>query len=225
MQDERSRIRKMAPTLLVALVITLLIGSRIYYRLSGEHWENSAQLPPDLVGSLMPAPKRLTDFQLTDHLGQVFTLSRLRGLWTVLFFGYTHCPDVCPTSMGFLHQVFTHLGESPFGQTRLQGVFVSVDPKRDSLGLLKDYVTFFNPGFFGVTGKESVLKDLAHQVGAYYAINPGGSDDAYEITHSSAFFLISPDGRLVGIISQSNNPPDMAADKIRRIVNFTGGKS
>ncbi|MBF0152314.1 MAG: SCO family protein [Magnetococcales bacterium] len=209
---------------LVAMAVTLLAALNLFYGLAKDRPTQVSHLPPDLVGTLLPSPKTLTDFQLTDHHGQAWTLERLRGQWSLLFFGYTHCPDVCPMSMGFLGDVFTHLGNKPFGETKVQGIFISVDPKRDTTDLLRDYVTFFNPGFLGVTGKEVALKELSRQVGAFYAVNPGGTEDAYEVTHSSAFFLIAPTGNLVGVLSPNNNSPDLAAEKIKRIVSHLGGK-
>ncbi|MBF0137539.1 MAG: SCO family protein [Magnetococcales bacterium] len=208
--------------LVLAMAITLITILIVVFRPFGGMRERGMQVPGDLMGALLPFQKPLTDFQLTDHQGKAFTLARLQNQWTLLFFGYTHCPDVCPMALGFLGEVFTHLGKDPFGKTKLQGVFVSVDPKRDSLELLKDYVAFFNPEFLGATGPEPMLKDLAQQVGAYYAINPGGTDDAYEVSHSSAFFMISPQGNLVGVVSPNNNTPDQVAEKIKRIVQYLG---
>ncbi|MBF0424386.1 MAG: SCO family protein [Magnetococcales bacterium] len=218
------RSKKTLAIVLVAMAVTLIAALVTLAHIARDRSDVvRVHHPADLVGVLLPEPKTLDDFELTDHQGGVFNLARLRGQWSILFFGYTHCPDVCPMAMGFLGEVFSRLGDNPFGTTKIQGIFISVDPKRDTPELLKGYVAFFNPGFLGVTGKEAVLKGLTHQVGAYYATNQGGSADAYEITHSSAFFLIAPTGKLVGIISPNNTPPEMAAEKIKRIVNYMGG--
>lgn len=157
-------------------------------------------LPAALNGIVIPDAKPLEIFELTDHNGKTFNLDRLKGPWSFLFFGYTHCPDVCPVAMGLLAEVFERLKVRPEILKGTQGVFISVDPTRDSAATLKSYVPYFNPGFIGVTGSQGNVLGLTRQVGAAYQISPDEKHDGnYLVSHSSAFFLIDPEGRLYAI--------------------------
>src|SRR5260370_22969888 len=106
-----------------------------------------AILLPDQVMTLLPEPKQLTDFAFTDHENRVFDLSRLKGKWSFLFFGYTHCPDVCPTTLATLARAHENMAKSKAGAEDVQFVFISVDPNRDTAGKLRQYLTYFDASF------------------------------------------------------------------------------
>ena len=151
--------------------------------------------PPQLSqGTLLPSAKPVTDFQLTDHRGQPFTLENIRDIWTFAFFGYTHCPDVCPTSMAILAQVQRKL-EHQDGLGKLpQVVFVSVDPERDTTALLSQFVPYFHPGFIGASGDQQNTLSLTRQLGILYGKAGDSAADNYLVDHSAAIILLDPDG-------------------------------
>jgi protein SCO1 len=129
-------------------------------------------------------------------------LDRLKGGWSLVFFGYTHCPDVCPTSLGFLAEVFDLLKGDPIDLEGVQGIFVSVDPKRDTPAILKDYVPYFHDKFTGVTGTTQAIDGLAKQMWAQYEISDKVDEEGnYGVEHTAAFFVIDPKGRLYGVFS------------------------
>ena len=168
--------------------------------------------PPQLAGgTLLPAARTLEPFTLIDQHNQPFTQDSLPGQWSFAFFGYTHCPDVCPTALGKLKRVQTLLKAA--GVTPLPRVlFVSLDPERDTPEVLAGYVSAFHPTFVGLTGKDKVLKPLTRQLGIQYDRAPGGSDTDYQINHSAAIFLFNPQGRYQALFGAPQDPEKIAAD-------------
>ncbi|MCG6872485.1 MAG: SCO family protein [Gammaproteobacteria bacterium] len=146
-----------------------------------------SQLRATVLPPRPPAP-----FALVDHNGTVFDNQRLVGHWTLMFFGYTNCPDVCPTTLQTLKQVSALLPEAE----RPQVVFVSVDPGRDTPELLNKYVTYFNPRFLGVTGELQAISDFTRDLGVMFRHDPpkqrGGM---YTVDHSAGLLLFNPDGQ------------------------------
>jgi protein SCO1/2 len=131
------------------------------------------------------------DFKLTDHHGVPRTLADFRGKVVVLFFGYVHCPDVCPTTMADLAQVMTKLGKDA---DRVQVLFVTVDPERDTRELLSQYVPAFSPTFLGLSGDKAATEAAARAFEVVYQKQP--SKTGYNVDHSSGTFLIDPKGRV-----------------------------
>ena len=133
------------------------------------------------------------DFSLTDHNGQLRSLKDLRGKVVVVFFGFTQCPDVCPTSMQELAEVKAALGAD--GE-RLQGIFISVDPERDTLELLKAYMENFDPSFLALRPTPEQLPALAKDFKIYYKKVDGTTPTSYTLDHSAGSYLYDPQGRL-----------------------------
>ena len=154
-----------------------------------------ARLLPDAVMTLLAEPKPLTDFALTDDRNRRFDLASLKGKWSFLFFGFTHCPDVCPTTLAELARARDKIFKSTAGVENIQFVFVSVDPNRDTVGKLGQYVRYFDATFVGVTGDNAQIANLASQLGAFYevAVTPGAEN--YSVSHSAALFLLDPQAR------------------------------
>lgn len=175
--------------------------------------------PPELAGILLPEARELKPFTLTDMDGKPFDLTRLRGKWSFVFFGYTHCPDICPTTLSTLKGA-ARLLEQPEGNLHdTQFVFISVDPKRDSLAHLKQYIAYFHPDFVGATGEKDQIDNLARQMGAIYMFDGDRESDDYIVNHSAAVVLVDPQGRWVGRFS----PPHRAAgiaDDFRRVRDY-----
>nr|WP_297529921.1 SCO family protein [uncultured Roseateles sp.] len=132
-------------------------------------------------------------FSLPDQNGKTRTLEDFRGKVVVVFFGFTQCPDVCPTTLAELAQVKKALG--PDGD-KVQGVFVTVDPERDKPELLKAYLESFDPGFVALRGSPEQLKETAKEFKIYYAKVPGKTPDSYTMDHTAASFLFDPQGRV-----------------------------
>lgn len=158
-------------------------------------------------------PRALQPFELVDHTGKPFANDDLRGRWTFVFFGYTHCPDVCPTTLSVLNSVAARL-EAAGRHARF--VFVSVDPGRDTPELLEQYVTYFNGEFLGVTGTEQALADLTRQLGVVYMQVPSpDGPEAYLVDHTASVLLFDPDGRLHAIFSAPLKAADISEDFTR----------
>lgn len=156
--------------------------------------------PPDIPGLLWPMPKHLQAFTMLDQNNADFGLQNLQGRWSLLFFGYTNCPDICPITLNVLDQVYDRLALER-QEKDVQMIFVSVDPERDNIGKLHDYVNYFNAHFVGLGGTPEQVQSLTKQLGiAYYYEQPGNGGD-YLVDHSAAIFLVDPAARVVAILS------------------------
>lgn len=150
---------------------------------------------------VLPRPDPVATFALVNHNNAKFDNSALKGKWSFLFFGFTHCPDLCPTTLQLFNQVYRQLDQAPQGAGDVQFVLVSVDPERDTPALLKAYVTHFNPAFIGVTGNGAELARLGDSLGVVYQKVPGTNPEEYFMDHSSAVLLIDPRGRFKGVFA------------------------
>lgn len=157
------------------------------------------------------------DFKLTDHNGLPRTLRDFRGKVVVLFFGYMHCPDVCPTTMADLAQVMGKLGSDA---DRVQVLFVTVDPERDTPQLLAQYVPAFHPSFMGLYGDAQSTAAVAKTFNVMYQKQPAAA--GYNVDHSAGTFLIDPSGR-VRLISPYAQRTDWLEQDIRLLLAL--GKS
>ncbi|MEW8306812.1 MAG: SCO family protein [Candidatus Thiodiazotropha endolucinida] len=134
------------------------------------------------------------DFVLYSSQGKV-SLKQFRGKVVLLYFGYTKCPDVCPTSLSIIAQALNELSEEELKS--VHGVFISVDPRRDDVQVLDEYVRHFHPNLVGVTGSEGEVAEVARRYGAQYEeVALEGSDFGYAVNHSSVTYLITPEGDL-----------------------------
>ncbi len=159
-------------------------------------------------GMALPA-KPAPDFTLTDQDGRSFRLSDQHGRVVVLFFGYTHCPDVCPATMAQLAKVYR--GLSPAQRARVRVAFVTVDPQRDDPRALKRYVDLFDGAFIGLTGSESALDPVYAAYHVFHQRLPG-KGSAYLVTHGSSVYLIGPNGDLRVLHDWDDPEPSFAAD-------------
>jgi protein SCO1/2 len=158
---------------------------------------------------MFDTPRALPDFSLLDHRGEPFVGSRLKGQWTLVFFGFTHCPDICPTTMAFLSSFMEELDGLP-EQENTQVVMVSVDPARDTVEVLARYVPYFNPGFIGVTGEFLDIHRFATSVNTPFRKVPGQGEN-YQVDHGSNLVLINPRGDYHGFFKA---PLDLAKLKV-----------
>lgn len=170
-----------------------------------------------LLAACAPQPKWQLDnvaghlpdlkFQLTNDLGQHVTAASYRGKVVLLYFGYTHCPDVCPLTLVHLHSVLENMGKAA---SDVRVLFVSVDPARDTVPVLHQYVTAFDPRIVGLTGSQNELAELAKRYRAFYqreAPASASSSGNYEVTHSSAIYIFDRDGhaRLLATPGSTND--------------------
>ncbi len=160
-----------------------------------------AALPTLSSGTALPAPRPLTAFTLTDHHGQTFDLARLKGAWTLLFFGYTHCPDVCPTTLATLNSVVKQVAAAGPQREPLRVVFVSVDPARDTVQRLAEYVPNFNKDFLGVTGTPAQIDAFTAQLNILHIRGETAADGGYTVDHSASILLIDPEARFNAVFS------------------------
>jgi len=208
---------KIALLLAVAISVTAFVG----WKLSQD---KVVRAPAEIEDYLFWQAKELTEFKLTGAGNMTLGSSDLKGKWSFVFFGYTHCPDVCPTTLGVLGRAFKILEAESAIAAEIQGIFISVDPQRDTPELLKEYATYFNKKFIGVTGSAAELEAFSRQIGVLYTIHAkesGKPDDAYLVSHNSTIFLLDPQGRLHGRFPPPQTPQEIAEVfmKIRAFYN------
>ena len=174
--------------------IFVLMVTAFVLLLPHAHTARAGELPEELQELLVKNPIPVRPFELLDQDKKPFNMDRLKGAWTLMFFGYTHCPDVCPTTLTELDNAASRLNKINSGKHKVQYVFVSIDPDRDTPELLADYVSYFGAKFIAVTGEHKQLKQLANPLGIQYKIGIGFNKE-YIVNHSSAMLLIDPEGR------------------------------
>jgi len=196
--------------MMTTVVLAAMLGG---VWLAATYRENGSQaiLLPDRVMTLFPDPKPLTAFAFTDHENRVFDLSRLKGKWSFLFFGYTHCPDICPTTLATLARAHENIAKSTAGAKDVQFVFISVDPNRDTASKLGQYVSYFDATFLGVTGDDAQLGKLAGQLGAAYQVEVKPGAENYPVYHAAAVFLVDPRARYLAVFA-----PPLDAQEVGR---------
>ncbi len=172
-----------------------------------------ARNPPMLQSaSLLPELRPLPPFSLTDDQGHPFDNQRLLGHWTLLSFGYTHCPDICPTTLATLAEMKQRL-QPTTKSLPLEIGFVSIDPERDDAQLLADYVDYFDPSFIGVRGDPDDLNALTRPLGILYRkVVTEHSAMEYVMDHSASLILLDPKGRYCALFSPPHEADPMARD-------------
>ena len=157
-------------------------------------------------GVILEEPVPVADFSLTAQDGDTFTAQRLQGQWTLLFLGFTHCPDVCPFTLANLEAVRTELSQMVSPDSLPEVVFLAVDPDRDA-ELLAEYVKHFGISFTGITGERTQIDALVESIDGFYRLEKSSpEDDAYDVTHSAAVTVINPDGDITAKISPPFHP-------------------
>lgn len=133
------------------------------------------------------------EFALTDHNGKPRTLADFKGKAVIIFFGFTHCPDVCPTTLGEMANVMQELGPQA---DKVQVLFITVDPERDTPELLAKYVPAFHPSFIGLTGDKAAIEKVAKEFRVFYQKVPGKEAGSYSVDHTAGSYLFDPQGRI-----------------------------
>ncbi|AGA34651.1 Cytochrome oxidase biogenesis protein Sco1/SenC/PrrC, putative copper metallochaperone [Thioalkalivibrio nitratireducens DSM 14787] len=169
-------------------------------------------------GLLWPQVRALPALELVSDGGQSFGTYDFQGAWSLVFVGYTSCPDICPMTLAQLNQMHRRVQEDA-RLSRMQTVFVSVDPERDSPQRLREYLGHFNDDFVGLTGDPAQLELLTRALGAVYMMEEPDAHGDYLIHHSSAIFLISPGAELAGILTGPHDPAGLA-ERLRAMLDF-----
>lgn len=212
MNDTKTNMIKFRPLLLLAFLVSIL--SVVFY-LKQPAVAKHADLKKQLHATLLNEPRPIQAFVLTGTDGTPFSQNNLRNHWTMIFFGFTHCGLVCPTTMTELSKMYRILEQkriSPLPQV----VMISIDPKRDDLAVLRRYVTAFHPQFQGARGPEAMTRALADALGIAYARVSHGVDASPQsgdtIEHTGAVVLFNPDASLAGFFTTPHQASDLAAD-------------
>ena len=188
------------------LFITVIVAGFVY-RVSLPRIMTASEMSANGL-YLLETPRNIGEFDLIDHHGNPFNPARLEGQWTLVFFGFTHCPDICPTTMTFLNAFLESL-EGTEAQDP-QVVMVSVDPARDTVQQLADYMPYFNPDFIGVTGEFLDIHRFATKLNTPFR-KVMDEDGSYQVDHSSNIVLINPRGDYHGFFRA---PLDLAKMKV-----------
>jgi protein SCO1 len=187
-------------TIGVAVAIAAGIGAALWLRAP----------PLELAsGTVLPEPRKIEPFALTDQQGRTLDAAALDGRWTLLFTGFTHCPDICPTTLATLAELDERLGaHAP------RFLFVSVDPERDTPERIAAYLAHFDPDLVGATGSRDAIESFTRGLGLAQVRNPGVGNE-YTVDHSAALVLIDPRVRYAGYFRPPFNMDALAADLAR----------
>jgi len=170
--------------------------------------EDSVELK---AASIYPESRQIEPFELTDNNGEKFTEADLRGNMTLLFFGFTNCPDICPDTLSVLATAMDKLDTMRVEQ-KPEVVFVSVDPARDAGNTMQDYVDYFDPLFKAVTGDDEALGELTGQLGAMFVRHSPDEDGYYAVDHSGMVVIVDEQGRMMGRFPPASSAENIAAD-------------
>jgi protein SCO1 len=175
--------------------------------------------PPTFKSTDITGAAFAQDLKLTDHTGQARTMADFRGKAVVVFFGFTQCPDVCPTSMTTLAEVKRLMGDQG---KQLQVLFITVDPERDTLPLLKEYMANFDPTFLALRPEPAELKAVADSFKIYYRKAEGSTPASYTMDHSAGKYVFDTEGR-VRLFSSYGTEPAVIAEDILTLLNSMKG--
>lgn len=188
MSDSRKNIQR---TILgVCLFMACMLGLLINKQLTKP--EYTAEQLREVGVFIFEPPRIVKPFELQSHKGEVFTRDNFEGKWSLVFFGFTFCPDICPATMALLNQAMDKI-DDPNILATTQVVMVSVDPARDTVEQLAQYMPYFNKDFIGVTGEFLTIHALATNLNAAFQKVPGGGEH-YTVDHSAYIFLVNPKG-------------------------------
>jgi protein SCO1/2 len=211
-------------------VIAMMTGFWLSFSVNNSNQKNNAESNA-VQGNILPVARKIAVPELFKDDGSIFTNSDLLGHWSLVFFGYTHCPDICPTTLGVLAQAKKSFKNNPdLSGIDYSGInspeidfpaviFVSVDPGRDTVDVLNDYVKYFDSTFTGVTGKPELIQALTLQMSVVYMPPAEASViKDYSVDHSSSVLVINPQGKLHAFL----NPPHSVTsivESVRALMN------
>ena len=206
--------------LIPAMMVLSILAAGAGYYISIKQSQIQLQQNPGIEGLFWPNPKQIQDFNTIDQQGNAFGYDQMNGKWSLVFFGYTNCPDVCPVTMSVMADAHNQLG---IDNEDLQIIFVTVDPERDTTDKLSRYVSYFNEEFIGLGGDIEMINSLTRQIGVAYYINNEEQSDNYLVDHSASLFIIGPKVRLVGKLSPPHQK-DNIIKQFTKIKDFINGQ-
>ena len=198
----------------ILLILTGIAGLFTYFQSLPSLLEKKPTL---VTGKILARPMEIDNFELIDQNNKAFNNKSLEGGWTVLFFGYTNCPDVCPTTIYKLAEVKNELKED-LPSTTLNTVLVTLDPDRDSADRLDEYIGYFDDGMLGVTGTYENIQSFTSSLSVFYQrIN---KEDGYDFNHTASIFVFDKDGSLFATMSPANTIDELRDDFYTILNNF-----
>ena len=198
----------------ILLILTGITGLFTYF----QSLPSLLEKKPTLVsGKILARPMEIDRFELIDQKNEVFNNKSLEGGWTVLFFGYTNCPDVCPTTIYKLAEIKNELKED-LSSTSFNTVLVTLDPERDSADRLKEYIGYFDESMLGVTGTYENIQSFTSSLSVFYQrIN---KEEGYDFNHTASIFVFNKDGSLFATMSPANTIGELTQDFYTILNNF-----
>jgi protein SCO1 len=200
---------------LVLSIVSMWAGFKLSSMMEGE------QQAPIIEGTILNPPRALTNFELMDHKRHEFGLQQFKNKWSLVFIGYTNCPDVCPNTLSILKQAYIDMSVLKMELPTV--TFVSIDPARDEPEILGDYVYYFDPSFVGVTGEKDQLDNLVKQLSSVYLKAAGSSGDVknddYLFDHSASVLVINPKAELQAVFTAPHNKLGVV-DGMQKIIGF-----
>ncbi len=198
--------------IIFAIGITVALISGFWFGRIFFDQEDVASAP---IRAIVPeTPRTLAIPALQQGDGSSFDMASLQGKWSLMFFGYTNCPDVCPTTLNTVAQAKKKLEQT--GLQFPQVVFISVDPERDNVKVLGEYVRYFDKDFIGATGEEKLLRAITVQMNSMFMIQPSENENEYQVGHSLNLVLINPSVELVAVL----RPPHSVESILNALQHF-----
>lgn len=183
-----------------------------------------ARAPQDLPAPRITGEAAITNaYALTDHTGRTVTADSFDGQWQLVFFGFTHCPDICPTTLAYMTQVMDALGPAA---TQVTPIFVTVDPARDTQDVMAAYVDSFHPRMVGLTGTAAQVAVAAGNFRVWYQRSEDATaPDGYTMAHAGHIYVMAPDGRFVDVWLEGDAPAETFAADLLSLIRTAGNPS
>lgn len=216
MSEQKVKVPK-AIYFVVASIIILATLSQFAFLKYGNFKKNSHGMDDGIAATILYDPSPITSFRLTDHKGNPFNQDNLNGKWTILTFGYTHCPDICPTTLKILNQVNKILKDAN-NENLPQFVFVTLDPERDDVAQLAEYIPWFNKDFIGLTGTTEQVEVLTKVLGILNMKREDESnknENEYLIDHTVTVMIVDPKAQLRALSSAPHDAQTLANDFVK----------
>ncbi|XP_075064577.1 protein SCO2 homolog, mitochondrial [Mixophyes fleayi] len=217
LKTQQSGSSKAPVPLHIRLIVSCVIGGAAVGVWGYLRWEKREKKKLERIQQLQTLAVGQGDFNLIDHKGQPCSKKDLRGNWVLMYFGFTHCPDICPDELEKLSSAVSLLDKDPMVPSVLP-VFITVDPERDNVAALAKYVSEFHPRLKGLTGTEEQVKAVAQAYRVYYSAGPPDEDNDYIIDHTILIYLLNPDGLFTDYYNRSKNDQDIA-ESVKRHMN------
>ncbi|XP_027710206.1 protein SCO2 homolog, mitochondrial [Vombatus ursinus] len=208
-----------APGLRTRLLVTGLFGTGLAAAWLWARAKKEQRQQRRRMEALRSAAVGQGDFHLVDHTGRPRCKADFAGQWVLLYFGFTHCPDICPEELEKLAGVVRRLDAEP-GQPAVQPLFVTVDPERDDVAAMGRYVREFHPRLLGLTGTAEQVSEAGRAYRVYYSAGPRDEDQDYIVDHSIIIYLLNPDGLFTDYYSRSKTEEQITASVRRHMARF-----